>query len=436
MPVKLRVINEAVDETAASEYLFEAERITIGRGSDNHLTLDDPERIVSTQHAELRRQGDTYQLVDRGSKNFTYFRDQRLQAGTPHDLRDGDAFYVGNFRIEFAHLRQEAPASQAEETVFAADFSNPFADPVHALADVLEDIVEAYEREAPQRREDALADAFREIDDTLRTHDAVHRVLGELGIRPSGAAMPDSEASQPPASSAGKGAASPPRTPRPSPGDRGAFGDATPSEPEPSEPARRPEPAGGGREARRRDASSAPAVQASDDAVDAVLDTLLESFSRIAGIPWQFRHEFIGQTIMQSAETQFLFDGDAASMKRHLLNPGLSAEERAARLQHIEDAAEALVVHQVAMLNGYKASVMDGAEELMETLNPDAHQTEVVSDSVLYQYVPVLASPAVLDRLRAQWAEHQRGDWSAAEQRIFRPAFIKAYLARMTAIRA
>jgi hypothetical protein len=176
-------------------------------------------------------------------------------------------------------------------------------------------------------------------------------------------------------------------------------------------------------------------VQAGDDVADEVIDGLLQSMSRIIGIPWQFRHEFIGQTIMQSAETQFIYDGDAATMKQHLMDPSISDDERAKRLELVEDAAEALAVHQVAMLNGYKASVMNGAEELMSRLDPNEHEAAVVEQSPVYKYLPMLATPAVLERLRAEWTELQMGDWSAAEQRVFRPAFIKAYLARMTAVR-
>jgi len=86
------------------------------------------------------------------------------------------------------------------------------------------------------------------------------------------------------------------------------------------------------------------------------------------------------------------------------------------------------------MLNGYKASVTEGAEELLERLNPEAHREEVTEENVVYEYLPMLASPAVVERLQLTWNDLKRGDWSAAEQRIFRPAFIKAYLARMTAV--
>jgi type VI secretion system protein ImpI len=177
-----------------------------------------------------------------------------------------------------------------------------------------------------------------------------------------------------------------------------------------------------------------PSVQVDDTVTEEVLDTLLESLSRIIEIPWQFRHEFIGQTIMQSAETEFLYEGDADTIKNHLLDPSISQEERRKRLDHVENAAEALAVHQVAMLNGYKASVTEGAEELLERLNPESHQAEITEENVVYEYLPVLASPAVVERLQLKWNDLKRGDWSAAEQRIFRPAFIKAYLARMTAV--
>ena len=161
----------------------------------------------------------------------------------------------------------------------------------------------------------------------------------------------------------------------------------------------------------------------------------MASIARIIRIPWQFRHEFIGQTIMQSSDTMFLYEGDPDALKAHLLDPSIEDEERAKRLELVSDAAESMVAHQVAMLNGYKASVMDGAEELMDRLDPEAIKEDVVGESAVYKYLPVLAAPAVLERLKAKLYEMKAGDWSVAEQRVFRPTFIKAYLARMTAVR-
>jgi type VI secretion system protein ImpI len=394
MPVKLRVVNTEAETDDSSEYLFDQDRVTIGRGSDNDLTLPDPQRIVSTEHAVIQKEGGTYQLVDRGSKNFTYLHDQRLTAGEPYELAEGDTFRLGNFEIEFTPTEVDTTSPAADETVFARDFSNPFADPAQNLTEALANLVEAYEEEAPQRREDALKDAFRRTDVEVENRELMQRLFDLLDLQPSAGTAPS------------------PSTPSGSSGE--TTSDAAPAEASSSPPG--------------------PSVQVDDTATEEVLDTLLESLSRIIEIPWQFRHEFIGQTIMQSAETEFLYEGDADTIKNHLLDPSISQEERRKRLDHVENAAEALAVHQVAMLNGYKASVTEGAEELLERLNPESHQAEITEENVVYEYLPVLASPAVVERLQLKWNDLKRGDWSAAEQRIFRPAFIKAYLARMTAV--
>jgi hypothetical protein len=85
------------------------------------------------------------------------------------------------------------------------------------------------------------------------------------------------------------------------------------------------------------------------------------------------------------------------------------------------------------MLDGYKASVAAGTEHLLDGFDPEVHRTAVQETSPLYQWIPPLAAPAILRRLSERHDELTSGAWSVAEHRIFRPAFIKAYLARMTA---
>jgi len=412
MPVKLRVTNAESESSSPSEYVFEKDRVTIGRGSENDLTLSDPRRIVSAEHAEVRKAGSTYQLIDRGSKNFTYLRGERLRAGEPHDLDSGDVFRVGNFEIEFRLEERQSSSPAEDRTVFAAEFSNPFSEPVEELVEAVNKLAQAYEEELPQRREDALEEAIRGTDLELKDQDAIHRALELLGL-----SFPESTDS-----SSGDTLSSPEESSSEETLGNSAVDepDSEPSATEPPSPPSRPE----------------VSVQANSGAFNSVLDTLVESLLRIVGIPWRFRHEFIGQTIMQSSETRFLYDGDVSTIKSHLLDPSLSQEEREKRLSYVEDAAEALAVHQVAMLNGYKASVTQGTAELLEQLDPDVHEAEVTEEHPIYRYAPALASPVVLERLRREWRDLNRNDWSAAEQRVFRPAFIKAYLARMTAVDA
>ncbi len=382
MLVKLTVVNEEDEESSPSDYLFEGERVTIGRGEENDLTIADPKRIVSTEHAAVQREGRAFHLIDRGSKNFTYVGTQRITSQNPFELSDGDVFQIGDFRIEFRTLEVDARATGGGETVFDHEFANPFETPVERLLSAISELEKAYEETPAQRRDDALDAALETVGGECE-HEAIRRVLATVG---SSASSPAST--------------------------EGGTAEETPS--------------GGS------DASPSTSVGGADP-VQGVVDVLASALARVIRIPWRFRHEFIGQTVMQAPETQFLYSGDGETIKEHLLDPALAAEEREERLEYVEEAAEALLVHQIAMLNGYKASVMEGAADLIDRLDPEGHREAVEAENPLLEYLPVFCGSAALDRLRAAWDELQQGDGTVAEERVFRPAFTKAYLARMTA---
>jgi hypothetical protein len=68
----------------------------IGRSSDCDVVLADPN--VSRRHAEIRRLGEGYSLVDLGSTNGTEVNGQRV---TETSLMNGDVIGVGTTRITF-----------------------------------------------------------------------------------------------------------------------------------------------------------------------------------------------------------------------------------------------------------------------------------------------------------------------------------------------
>ena len=138
---------------------------------------------------------------------------------------------------------------------------------------------------------------------------------------------------------------------------------------------------------------------------------------------------------MQSDETAFLFEGEAETLKHHLLDSRLSDDEAASRLRMLEEALNDVERHQVAMIDGYKAGAREGALRLIDQLNPDLLEEEATKANALYRVLPFLAKAEALRRLRDQLSELRAEDWSAAERRTYRPAFIKAYLARMTSMR-
>lgn len=72
--------------------------LTIGRGTDNTIVLDDG--TVSARHAEVEKQGDGYVIKDCASTNGLFFRGERIDQ---HVLSDGDVVTVGTHEFEFVH---------------------------------------------------------------------------------------------------------------------------------------------------------------------------------------------------------------------------------------------------------------------------------------------------------------------------------------------
>lgn len=70
--------------------------IVIGRLSNSDVVLSDPN--VSRRHAELRRDGDRWSVVDLGSTNGTLVNGKL--AGE-HPLRDGDRLTIGTSELQF-----------------------------------------------------------------------------------------------------------------------------------------------------------------------------------------------------------------------------------------------------------------------------------------------------------------------------------------------
>ena len=79
------------------EFPLRMEReIVIGRSSECDIVLGDPN--VSRRHAEIRRLGRGYSLVDLGSTNGTEVNGQRV---TETSLMNGDVIGVGTTQITF-----------------------------------------------------------------------------------------------------------------------------------------------------------------------------------------------------------------------------------------------------------------------------------------------------------------------------------------------
>jgi len=362
MPIKLQVVKED-DDGEPADYLFEQDRITIGRGSNNDLTL--PDQKVSTEHAEIRNDEGTYLLLDRDSKNKTFVNGRRVGEAEPYTLSSGDVFRVGDFKIEFAPLFM--PSS--EQTAYAEENedANPFSRHTSQLAAALEGLAETYKFTPPEGREASFAEAVNEhLDPDLAAEEGVQRVLKALGAGQGGA--PDPSASQ------------------------AAAGDAADT--------------------------------------SAVLDSLLESVARMISIPSHFWREFTGNDLDHPPEKQVLYDADVDDLREHLLDEDIPEAERNERLQHLSDAVESLVAHNMAMLVGYRKSVMAGSKELLRRVSPLDAIDQAEEEGGMMSFFGG-GDTSEIERLEQRWRDLVRGEWGEVEQKYFRPTYIDAYVDRM-----
>lgn len=79
--------------------------ITVGRVEDNAIHI--PDSSVSSYHAELMRNGDSYVLVDLGSTNGSYVNDEKVIDPVP--LADGDHVRFGSIDTIYNPTEQVAP---------------------------------------------------------------------------------------------------------------------------------------------------------------------------------------------------------------------------------------------------------------------------------------------------------------------------------------
>ena len=104
-----------VSPTGQTRYAaFTGRGLTIGREPGNDLVLDDA--AVSSQHARIEFDGQTYRVVDLNSQNGTFLGGVRLLPGMPEPWRPDAPLLVGD---TWLHL--ELPAAAARPNVFRFD---------------------------------------------------------------------------------------------------------------------------------------------------------------------------------------------------------------------------------------------------------------------------------------------------------------------------
>ena len=377
------------------EHFFDQYAVVVGRSADADLTLDDPGRVISKRHAEIRRTGTAVKARDLGSKNGTSVGGRRIDTDSFTPVQTGQRVEVGDVELELLpDKEQPAPSDDLDRTVFAFDFENPFTDAANAVADALGALRRLVDQETGPYTTEALDEAVRDA-------------LGLGADAEADAVLALARGEQPAAAAAGD-----------APPARALEVPAAPAPPAVPQPVAAPAPV-------------APSHRAAMPLPEGALDGLAGALAPLLALPTQFRHEFIGETVMHAPETAFLYEADGASLAVFIAEA--SDEQREGRLELLKAAAREVVAHQLGLVEGYRAATRSGIDAFLDRLDPENLDVEE-NEGGLARFLPSGKNGAVVDALAERIAE-LRQDSTATERRIFRPAFIRAYLALTSAAR-
>lgn len=118
MPFTLIIQAVEGSEGEESERHFDKANVSIGRGTGSDVVLKDPHRMISSRHAEIRKTGNAWCLVDLGSTNGTKLNDLLLTPRQEYHLDDGDRIAIGDSRLTFQiRKRTGSQSSQSGPSV-------------------------------------------------------------------------------------------------------------------------------------------------------------------------------------------------------------------------------------------------------------------------------------------------------------------------------
>ena len=372
MSVTLRVtINEeksdedSRDEAIGScgEYTFKQSEITIGRDESNDIHLIDPKRTISRNHARIYISDSGARIEDLKARNFTHINGDRLDAGEQRLLINGDTISIGDFDIAFFATQE---VEQKQDVV--SPVMNPFAEAVDELVQQFQQLSSSFNAVRADDKEYLLFDALRSALPSIEGKN-VMRIVTKSFVA------------------------------------EGARGRPT----EQAQPTRfevKSERSG-----------------VSDELVDALIATIRD----LIQIPFKFRSDFIGTTMMLGKEASYLHADDFEVTKRYLLDSNDSLDIKQ-RVDLLKKSAEEVSLHQVGMLEGYRAIVHKGVQDLLKDMQPDALEAQLADTNVLAKMLPMMRKAQLGDLYVQKIAELTGSDWTVAEQRVYRPIFVRAYL--------
>lgn len=122
MPLSIRILKKVGGRSdMIASRSWPQSKITIGRGEECTLVLEDPKKHVSRVHVELEEQAEgTYRVTVVSKVNPVFINGKRQPPGSQLDLNAGDRFELGEYELELLALpsstRTVLPTLDVEET--------------------------------------------------------------------------------------------------------------------------------------------------------------------------------------------------------------------------------------------------------------------------------------------------------------------------------
>jgi len=395
------ILKIIVTKQSDSKYLqqleFDRFPILLGRGEKNDIILSDSFKIISREHAKIVDTEGILQLVDLESANFTYLNGQKIVQNEENALQARDKIKIGEYELEVELVMQRDTKTFDDQKTMI--FSSPFAEDVASLSDNLKSLSEKYSLDDSAKKGEVLRFSFLQSLNTLENNE-VTRILSEYFAEKflDKEINPDNLNNQKPVT---PDDFSGPKEPIKSAHVKNILVES--------------------------DKESASRDYSFSSHFSNTIDIMLENLIKLIQGFLQYRQEFFGVTIYHTIPT-----GSLKEIKEFLFDPNISSEEQKKRISLIKEETEKLLAHQIGLLEGYRISVTEGCQSLLQSLDPDLIEQEVESkkSAGLGNLLPYSIKLKTLDAIKTKYKKYLSDPYHI-EKKFFRPSFIKGYQKRI-----
>ena len=395
--MKLKITVTKKTDSAYSEHLeFEKFPVVLGREDKNEVVLPDIKKVISRTHAKIIESDGLLQLVDLGSANYTYLNEDKILPSEQYAIKSGDKIRIGEYEmaVEMIFERDTRTFDDQKTMIFAS----PFADEIESFAEEFKKLSSKYLFDDSPSKGEMLRFSIMQSLGSLDNNEAA-KIISEFFASKF---LNQTEFSD----HRFKSVVQPE-----------IFSE--PVKPKVEEHIKRSSPAS------TQSKSDYSFSSHFSETVDIMLDNLIKLIQGFL----QFRQEFFGVTIYHTIPT-----GSLKEIKEYLFNQDISTEEQNKRINLIKEEAQKLFAHQIGLLEGYRISVTEGCQALLQSLDPELIEKEAERKQAggIGNLLPYSKKLKTLEAINESYKKYISDPYHL-EKKFFRPAFIKGYQKRISA---